>query len=274
MSEETETPKSVKTVTEVFKLSDKEIHSDKLLNLARVAETAERYEDMCEFTSKLVTNRCDKGTDLSVEERNLLSVAFKNVIGAKRASWRTLNGEDEDCDSDLLDKYKAVVEQELKERCQEILSLLEKHLIPSVTGKKDESEVFYLKMCADYYRYLSEFLPDKEYKDKCEKMYSQAMEVAKTSLAETHPTRLGLALNFSVCYFEILKEPEKACNLAKEAFDAAIQSLDNLNDTNYKDSTLIMQLLRDNLTLWTSEAAQDDGDDDEDKPKDTGGDDE
>ena len=144
----------IKTVSDVFQL-DSADDSDKLLNLARVAETAERYEDMCQFTSKLVTNRCNKGKDLSVEERNLLSVAFKNVIGAKRASWRTLNGEDEDIDANLLNEYKKVVEKELKERCQEILDLLEKYLIKSVKGKQDESEVFYLKMCADYYRYLS-----------------------------------------------------------------------------------------------------------------------
>jgi len=68
---------------------------------------------------------------------------------------------------------------------------------------------------------------------------------------------LGLALNFSVCYYEILKQPEKACELAKKSFDAAIEKLDGLNDSNYKDSTLIMQLLRDNLTLWTSEQAED-----------------
>jgi len=96
---------------------------------------------------------------------------------------------------------------------------------------------------------------------KQKKMYGEAMEVAKQALNETHPTRLGLALNYSVCYYEILKEPEKACNLAKEAFDGAISKLDTLNDSSYKDSTLIMQLLRDNLTLWTSENADEDGDD-------------
>jgi hypothetical protein len=238
------------------------LDADKLLNLARIAETAERYEDMCEFTSALVKKRCEAQEELTVEERNLLSVAFKNVVGAKRASWRTLNGESEEVDEELLTKYKKVVETELKNKCLEILSLLEKHLIPLVRGKNNESEVFYLKMCADYYRYLAEFLADNaEYASKAEKMYSDAMAVAKEHLAETHPTRLGLALNFSVCYYEILKQPEKACNLAKEAFDAAIQSLDNLNDSNYKDSTLIMQLLRDNLTLWTSEAADEDADD-------------
>merc|ERR1711978_50355 len=119
-----------------------------------------------------------------------------------------------------------------------------------------ETEVFYLKMCGDYYRYLSEFkLQDKakEIKSKAEEYYKKAMDVAEANLNETHPTRLGLALNFSVCYYEILKKPEKACDLAKKSFDAAIEKLDTLNDASYKDSTLIMQLLRDNLTLWTSQ---------------------
>lgn len=115
--------------------------------------------------------------------------------------------------------------------------------------------MFYLKMAGDYYRYLAEFRTsddDVEYKNKSEEYYKAAMDVAEANLPETHPTRLGLALNFSVCYYEILKKPDKACDLAKKSFDAAIEQLDTLNDESYKDSTLIMQLLRDNLTLWTS----------------------
>lgn len=79
-----------------------------------------------------------------------------------------------------------------------------------------------------------------------------ATNVAHTELTPTHPIRLGLALNFSVFYYEILNSPDRACHLAKQAFDDAIAELDSLSEESYRDSTLIMQLLRDNLTLWTS----------------------
>eukprot|EP00483_Globobulimina_turgida_P000369 UN00369 len=225
----------------------------KLVELVRVAETAERYEDMCRFVKKLVELKSKGSEDLDVDERNLLSVAYKNVVGAKRASWRTLSGGFDDADEDLLTKYKQIVEDELEAICREVLALLTQHLCKNVEGNGDETEVFYLKMCGDYYRYLSEFRTEEsQYKESAEEFYKKAMDVAEANLNETHPTRLGLALNFSVCYYEILKEPEKACDLAKKSFDAAIEKLDTLNDASYKDSTLIMQLLRDNLTLWTS----------------------
>lgn len=83
--------------------------------------------------------------------------------------------------------------------------------------------------------------------DKSLEAYKNATEVASTDLAPTHPIRLGLALNFSVFYYEILNSPDQACHLAKQAFDDAIAELDTLSEESYKDSTLIMQLLRDNL---------------------------
>ena len=82
----------------------------------------------------------------SFQERNLLSVAYKNVIGARRASWRTLNV-DEHKNTDLVQKYRKKVEDELSEICQEVLDLLHKNLIPTSKSNGDtESQVFYLKM--------------------------------------------------------------------------------------------------------------------------------
>jgi len=86
--------------------------------------------------------------------------------------------------------------------------------------------------------------------------FQNATDVAQTDLTPTHPIRLGLALNFSVFYYEILNSPDRACHLAKQAFDDAIAELDSLSEESYRDSTLIMQLLRDNLTLWTSSDGQ------------------
>jgi len=115
-----------------------------------------------------------------------------------------------------------------------------------------ETLVFYLKMCGDYKRYLAEMMDDDEgtLRKAAIKYYEDAYATAELILQATHPTRLGLSLNMSVCYYEIANQKKEACELARSAFDLAIQQLDGLSDDNYKDSTLIMQLLRDNLTIW------------------------
>lgn len=224
-----------------------------LVFLASSAEKAERYDDMCKYMSALVGWTSTNASDLTVEERNLFSVAYKNVIGARRASWRTLNTDDGKYDELTLD-YKRRVEHELSVICKEVLGLLEEKLLKS-PSKTSESSVFYLKMIGDYYRYLAEFAAADGNDKKAAQFYGQAMDIAKDKLDPTDPIRLGLALNYSVCFYEILKDKKKACELAKSAFDQAISKLDQLSEDSYKDSTLIMQLLRDNLTLWTSDSA-------------------
>lgn len=235
-----------------------------LVSMARTAEACERYEDMCEFMKKLVLYCCSQSPALQLEdeERNLLSVAYKNVIGARRASWRTLVADAEAQSSSgrgaLINSYKAVVEKELQDTCNEVLNLLEESLLNHCSDV-GEAKVFYLKMIGDYYRYLAES-SDKDNHDGdkspgqfAAKFYQQAYDIASEKLLPTHPIRLGLALNYSVCYYEILKSKDKACEMAKSAFDEAISKLDQLEEADYKDSTLIMQLLRDNLTLWTND---------------------
>eukprot|EP00622_Pseudochattonella_farcimen_P007740 FR743803.1.p1 GENE.FR743803.1~~FR743803.1.p1 ORF type:complete len:132 (+),score=17.26 FR743803.1:415-810(+) len=110
-------------------------------------------------------------------------------------------------------------------------------------------------MKGDYHRYLAEFQGGDDRKNSSQaalESYDNASQRASKELPPTHPIRLGLALNFSVFYYEIMGSPDRACHLAKQAFDDAIAELDTLSEESYKDSTLIMQLLRDNLTLWTS----------------------
>jgi len=142
--------------------------------------------------------------------------------------------------------------------CLYLQGLLDNFLVPKASNA--ESKVFYLKMKGDYFRYLAEVAvgdAKAAVTEDSRKSYQEAYDIAKSKMQPTHPIRLGLALNFSVFYYEILNSPDRACHLAKQAFDDAIAELDTLNEDSYKDSTLIMQLLRDNLTLWTSDTTGD-----------------
>ncbi|KAH1050765.1 hypothetical protein GLYMA_08G115800v4 [Glycine max] len=230
---------------------------------AKLAEQAERYEEMVEA----MKNVAKLNVELTVEERNLLSVGYKNVVGARRASWRILSSIEQkeeakgnDVSVKRIKEYRQKVESELSNICSDIMTVIDEHLIPSSSA--GEPSVFFYKMKGDYYRYLAEFKSGDERKEAADhsmKAYQSASTTAEAELPPTHPIRLGLALNFSVFYYEILNSPERACHLAKQAFDEAISELDTLSEESYKDSTLIMQLLRDNLTLWTSDIPEEGG---------------
>ena len=230
---------------------------------AKLAEQAERYDDMADAMKRVAA----MGGEPSAEDRNLLSVAYKNVIGARRASWRILSSIEQkevsrgnDSSVALVREYRTTVEKELHKICEDVLDVIQTHLIPS--GDAPESKVFYLKMAADYYRYQAEFQQGDGRKKATEESlasYNKASETA-SELQATHPIRLGLALNFSVFYFEILNAPERACKLAQAAYEDAIAGLDSIQDETYKDSTLILQLIKDNLALWTTDVQEEGGD--------------
>jgi len=226
--------------------------------MAKLAEQAERYEEMVEYMKTV----CNGGNQLSLEERTLLSVADKNVVGARRASLRLIGSIEAKAlskgssNADLVKGYKSKVEEELNVICNDILGLLDDSIIKG--AQEAEPKVFYQKMKADYYRYLAEFAegPKKqEHSNEADGSYKEATASA-CGLTPTHPIRLGLALNYSVFLYEVKDDKTEACDLAKKAFDDAIAELDTLDEESYKDSTLIMQLLRDNLTLWTSDGDQ------------------
>ncbi|KAK8482714.1 hypothetical protein V6N13_123437 [Hibiscus sabdariffa] len=190
---------------------------------AKLAEQAERYEEMVKFMEAVVYSVAAPD-ELTVEERNLLSVAYKNVIGARRASWRIVSSiehkEEGRGNADhvsIIREYRAKIETELSEICAGILKLLDDKLIPAAGS--GNSKVFYLKMKGDYHRYLAEF--------------------------STGDVRKAAAENTLSAY------------KSAQAFDEAISELDTLGEDSYEDSTLIMQLLRDNLTMWTSDMQED-----------------
>ena len=226
------------------------------LYMAKITEQTERFEDMLEAMNKVVA----ANADLTIEERNLLSVAYKNSIGSRRTAWRALSSiekKEEQKGSKnigILKSYKAKIGSELDKFCNEILNLIDTQLIPNASSA--ESQVFYFKMKGDYYRYISEYTSGADHDkagDNAHTAYTAATEKAEKDLKTTHPIKLGLALNYSVFHYEVKNDPSKACQLAKQAFDDAIADIDQIDEDQYKDATTIMQLIRDNLTLWTTE---------------------
>ena len=225
--------------------------------LSKLYEKAERFPDMVKSINKFV----EMDPKLTKEERNLLSAGYKNIISDKRSSWRLLNNmerkEEEKkntTQSAYIKEIKDKIETELNQICAQIQSVIDKYLIPNATDV--ENKVFYLKLKADYYRYKCEFANGKEFDEACdnaEKVYKEAYELSNKEMPITNSTRLGLDLNFSVFYYEIKGLNEEACTIAKNAFDESMKSLDDLEKSKAKDTLLIIQLLKENLILWTNE---------------------
>jgi len=251
-----------------------------LLALARAAQQAERWDDMLRFARDIVRTAqlATPGADLTPEERVIFTTAAKQNLSALRAAWRACKLDDSV--RDVVDEYKAHLERQLLSLTVELAQLLETTLLRAVMSP--EPQIYYRKLVGDFYRYLAEIavpgaavLPGANlsapptappapgasassviplgYEEKSLQAYQVAMRLSSTHLEPTHPTRLGLCLNYSVLLFEVLKDKKPACELARAAFDAAIAKLDDLDEASYKDTTLLMQLLRDNLTLWTAQ---------------------
>jgi 14-3-3 protein epsilon len=119
---------------------------DSLVYSAKLAEQAERFDEMVGNMKEVAK----QPQELTVEERNLLSVAYKNVIGSRRASWRVVTSiEQKGADKmEIIKDYKSKIETELVDICNDILGIIDDSLIPNSTS--EEAKVFYYKMKGDY----------------------------------------------------------------------------------------------------------------------------
>ena len=184
--------------------------------LARVAEQAERFEDMVDFLALVLDAR---GPEVTSDERNLLSFAFKNLISSKRAACRTIAAIEQNPKyskyNGPLASYKSSIENKLTADCQRVIDLINSKVLSKACD--GESKAFFIKMVGDYYRYIAENAKGalmEEVKQKALKAYEQANVI---TLPPCNPIKLGLALNFSVFHYEVMKNHKAACELADKA---------------------------------------------------------
>eukprot|EP00931_Biecheleriopsis_adriatica_P077953 TRINITY_DN51423_c0_g1_i1.p1 TRINITY_DN51423_c0_g1~~TRINITY_DN51423_c0_g1_i1.p1 ORF type:complete len:226 (-),score=40.09 TRINITY_DN51423_c0_g1_i1:207-884(-) len=219
--------------------------------LAKVAEQAERFDDMKEFMKE----RVETGQPLSTEERDIFSAAFKNAMSGRRQNVRYIRevaNQHAGQEAALAQGYCTRIESELQGICDEVLRLLREILL--LAAPPGETKTFYLKMEGDYCRYLAEFAA------KGGQVHSDAMNGAIAAyqkgieeshqLSAKHPVRLGIYLNYSVFMHEAYGDKAEATRAAYEARDLCVA--EGLSQEDH-DAIDTMQLIQSNLDNWSQE---------------------
>ena len=225
---------------------------DENIFLARVAEQAERFDDMVSYLEAVLDV---KAADVTSDERNLISVAFKNLISSKRAACRTIAAIEQNPKYQKFDEalkaYKGQIEQQLVADCERIIEIINAKVLAKPS--EGEARAFFVKMVGDYYRYISENASGDKLEEVKQKALAAYNEANGISLAACNPIKLGLALNFSVFHYEVMKNHTQACELADNALQEALEKIDELEEDDFRDAKSIIELLKENLTLWREE---------------------
>lgn len=234
---------------------------EKNVYLAMLAEQCSRFEEMIEFLEEMLKGRSG---DLNSDERNLLSIAYKNAVSTRRTALRTVMAyemkekkKENSTFLPFIQEYRKRIEDELTKMCNNVITVVDNHLIQRAADA--EARVFYLKMKGDYNRYIAEYAQG-ELKQKVADNSLLAYEEAEASaqtLSTVHPIVLGLFLNFSVFHYEVMNDHEKACQVASKTLDRAQKEIPaDEDDENFRDALSIINLLRENLEMWKTESEE------------------
>lgn len=226
---------------------------------AKLAQEANRYEDMAKYMKLVI----ETGAPTAKDEDNMLAVAYKRVLDMKRSSRRTLlSVEQKDgiapWEAAVARRYRSRIDGELRLLCTEMLNVVRGWLSSDRAGSSDPAtDVFYWKLRGDYGRYAAEATYDPAERtaviSESRAAYEQADQLGREKLRPVDPVRLGLMLNYSVFLYQVCQQRQRGHDVAKRAYENAVNEIDNIDDNMYYDSTLILRLIRDNLTIWIQE---------------------
>ena len=220
-----------------------------VLNLAEVSN---RYEDI------RLHLKNHKQIEFSLFERKSFYDSYKKIYNFRRNLWHPIYIlEKKDLENkNIISWYRQKLESEMEEISKEVFEILE---CQEKFSKNNEIKAFYLKMKGDYYRYQSEYHIIQENKEKygvfsvqnAFDSYESASGIVLSDLPTTHPLRLSLALNFSVFFYEIMKSPDRAINIAKTAYKEGLKDLRTLEIQSKKETENLLTLINENITLWS-----------------------
>ena len=232
---------------------------EELIFLSKLYTKAELYKEVINFIKEFIK----LNPKLEKEECDIISTGFKNMISEKRSSWFTLQSmerKEKKKKKNTLKEIKEIknhIENEIRETCKELQDLVDKELLPK--NEEDEVLVFLYKLKADYFRYICEFAEGNELLDnliKAEEFYKKAYEIADKKLPIINCNRVSVALNYAIFLYETKKDKKNGFDIAQNTFKESMKFIEDLEKPKYRDTLLIIQLLKENIIFWSSEMGE------------------
>lgn len=217
--------------------------------LARVYHTAQLTAKASDEVAKLAVSH----EPLTPEDEATISVVTKSRVDQLRRARRIITVVEEREENKgkvnrviALRGFKSKVEEELAGLLNQYITNIDNAFLVHPTS--EPSRILFLKMKADYCRYLAEI--GRMQPNQVQNAYVAAYDAARTSLGPAHPLRTGIALNFSVFYFEILKNKDAAIQIAKMAHDEGLNAAKTLPIDEKDDAMEVLNLINTNLKNW------------------------
>ena len=238
---------------------NKKYTREEYIFLSKLYTKAELYKEVINFIKEFIK----LNPKLDKEECDILSTGFKNMITDKRNSWLTLNSMERKEKKKKINTAKEIkeiknhIENEIRETCKDLQDLIDKYLIPK--NDEDETKVFLYKLKADYYRYICEFAEGKEYEDsliKAEEFYKKAYDISDKKLPIISCNRVSVALNYAIFLYEIKKDKKNGFDIAQKTFKDSMKFSEDLERPKFRDTLLIIHLLKENIIFWNSEMSE------------------
>lgn len=233
---------------------------NRLVLLARVCEAAGRFDDMRKYMKERVL---DGRPLIQPEDRDLLSTAYKSSIDPRREAHVTACISLEDAkahgclhEASLAQVFVDNLHTETCDICNDLIGLIGDVLLPKTSEAGGEPRVFYMKVMGDCHRYVAELsngMAREKAMERAVTSYNDALHLAQNTLLYTHPVRLGLALNMSVFYHEIVRDPVTSIKIASSALASCLQSLEGMPEIVYQETAPFIRALSENLCDWKGE---------------------
>ena len=232
---------------------------EELIFLSKLYTKAELYKEVINFIKEFIK----LNPKIEKEECDIISTGFKNMISEKRSSWFTLQSmerKEKKKKKNTIKEIKEIknhIENEIRETCKELQDLVDKELLPK--NEEDEVLVFLYKLKADYFRYICEFAEGNELLDnliKAEEFYKKAYEIADKKLPIINCNRVSVALNYAIFLYETKKDKKNGFDIAQNTFKESMKFIEDLEKPKYRDTLLIIQLLKENIIFWNSEMGE------------------